>query len=58
MPSFSVIANKGGFGLQKDKKPNTPSALTPAAKLEHAFIAESLIECIGPRLSPDVCMIN
>ncbi|XP_048577711.1 dynein axonemal heavy chain 8 isoform X3 [Nematostella vectensis] len=41
------------FGQQKDKKPSTPSALSPAAKLEHAYMLQSLLDCIGPRLNPD-----
>ena len=41
------------FG-QKDKKPTTPSSLSSAARLEHALVLQSLQECIGPRLSPEV----
>lgn len=41
------------FG-QKDKKPTTPSALSSAARLEHSLVLQSLQECIGPRLSPEV----
>ena len=46
------------FG-QKDKKPTTPSSLSSAARMEHALVLQSLQECIGPRLSPEVvCRSN
>jgi len=55
---FLVFAGAGKdrgsqFG-QKDKKPPTPSALSSAARLEHSLVLQSLQECIGPRLSPEV----
>ena len=42
------------FSQAKDKKPGTPSALSSAAKLEHALVLQSLQECIGPRLTQEV----
>lgn len=45
------------FG-QKDKKPTTPSSLSSAARMEHALVLQSLQECIGPRLSPEVVCRN
>lgn len=46
--------DRGGQFGQKDKKPTTPSALPSAARLEHSLVLQSLQECIGPRLSPEV----
>ena len=46
--------DRGGQFGQKDKKPTTPSALSSAARLEHSLVLQSLQECIGPRLSPEV----
>lgn len=45
------------FG-QKDKKPTTPSTISPGARLEHSLVLQSLQECIGPRLSPEVSEIK
>lgn len=56
--SFYIAgAGKAGQFGQKDKKPTTPSALSSAAKLEHALVLQSLQECIGPRLSPEVSTV-
>ena len=40
--------------MQKDKKPTTPSAMSSGARMEHSLVLQSLQECIGPRLSPEV----
>lgn len=60
MSKFFLGAGKdrgSQFG-QKDKKPTTPSALTSAARLEHSFVLQSLQDCIGPRLSPEVTIVS
>jgi len=46
--------DKGGQFGQKDKKPTTPSSLSSGARLEHSLVLQSLQDCIGPRLSPEV----
>lgn len=38
------------------KVKGTPNPLTPAARMEHALVGQSLMEVIGPRLQGEVCL--
>ena len=39
---------------KQTRKPGLPNPMTPAAKAEHAIVAQALQNVIGPRLKPEV----
>ncbi len=43
---------------KQPRKIGAPNPMTPAARAEHAVVAQALHNVIGPRLKPDVSKNN
>ncbi|XP_022081686.1 dynein gamma chain, flagellar outer arm-like [Acanthaster planci] len=53
MPSAAMLKTVE----KQQRKPGVPNPMTPAAKAEHAVVAQALHNVIGPRLKPDALYI-